>query len=44
MFESFGLAVIDPTPVEGRFWTENTPDEIADALILAANMLLRGPN
>lgn len=43
MFESFGLAVMDPTGVEGIFWANHTPDEIADSFILAANTLLRGP-
>ena len=42
MFQSFGMAVIDPTSTEGRFWADHTPDEIADNLILAANSVLRG--
>lgn len=41
MFESFALAVIDPTAVEDSFWANHTSDEIADEMISAANNLLR---
>ena len=41
MFESFALGVVRPSLSEGKFWAENTPDAIADTIILSANTQLR---
>lgn len=41
MFESFAIGVAEPMSIEGRFWADHTPNEIAEEIITAANALMR---